>query len=98
MIAKEPKRLKVKPNTTLLDVLDRLARDGEPRILERDGEDVAVMVTPGDYSALKGEAAITKTKRLRDFAGAWKDIDADALIERIYRARHESPPSKPVKL
>jgi hypothetical protein len=35
-------------------------------------------------------------QELMALAGAWKDIDADALIEYIYRARHEAPPSPPV--
>jgi hypothetical protein len=35
-------------------------------------------------------------KELMAFAGVWTDIDADSLIEYIYRARHEAPPSPPV--
>ena len=35
-------------------------------------------------------------QELMALAGVWKDIDADVLIEYIYRARHEAPPSPPV--
>jgi len=34
-------------------------------------------------------------EKFLSFAGIWKDIDGDALIERIYRWRHEAPPSDP---
>ncbi len=41
-----------------------------------------------------------KSKRMKkefmSFAGIWSDIDADELIDRIMRARHEAPPSDPV--
>ncbi len=40
-----------------------------------------------------------KSKRNKEkimaLAGVWSDIDADELIERIMKWRHESPPSPP---
>ena len=33
--------------------------------------------------------------KIMALAGIWSDIDADELIERIYRWRHEAPPSPP---
>jgi len=40
-----------------------------------------------------------KSKRDKEkfmaFAGVWSDIDDEALIERIMKWRHESPPSDP---
>ncbi|MBI2862742.1 MAG: helix-turn-helix domain-containing protein [Chloroflexi bacterium] len=42
-----------------------------------------------------------KSKRLKEkllsLAGVWSDLDADRLIEEIYKARHEAPPSAPAK-
>jgi len=32
-------------------------------------------------------------QKLLALAGVWKDVDTDRLIERIYDARHEAPPS-----
>jgi len=34
-------------------------------------------------------------ERFLSFAGIWKDIDGDAIIEKIYKWRHEAPPSPP---
>ena len=36
-------------------------------------------------------------RRLLSFAGIWSDLDGDRMIEELYAARHESPPSPPVK-
>ena len=38
-----------------------------------------------------------RKKELLDFAGIWSDLDGDRMIEELYAARHESPPSPPVK-
>lgn len=35
-------------------------------------------------------------KKLLAFAGVWKDLDTDRLIEELFRARHEAPASGPV--
>ena len=35
---------------------------------------------------------------LRAFAGIWKDLDTDKMIEEIYRLRHEAPEHKPIRL
>ncbi|MBI2912574.1 MAG: hypothetical protein HYY03_01490 [Chloroflexi bacterium] len=39
-----------------------------------------------------------KSKRLKEkllsFAGIWRDLDADRLIEEVFKGRHEAPPSR----
>lgn len=43
--------------------------------------------------------SVSKSRRLKgqllSLAGVWSDLDADAMIEALYRARHEAPPSPP---
>lgn len=38
-----------------------------------------------------------RREELLAFAGIWSDLDGDRMIEELYAARHESPPSPPVK-
>ena len=94
-----PRRVKLEPNTDILGLIDEVRSDKEPRVLEREGEDVAVLLSPDDYAALTAEPkSKTHKARLLSLAGAWKDLDTDTMIEKIYGARHESPPSRPVEL
>ena len=37
-----------------------------------------------------------RREELLAFAGIWSDLDGDRMIEEMYAARHESPPSPPV--
>ena len=36
--------------------------------------------------------------RLLSLAGVWGDLDADEMIDRLYKGRHAAPPSDPIKL
>jgi hypothetical protein len=93
------RRIKLEPHTDLTALLNAVQADGEPRILERNGEDIAVIVSPEAYADLTGEPKSKRNrKKLLALAGAWRDEDRDELIERIYRHRHESPPSAPLSL
>ena len=94
-----PRRIKLEPNTDILGLIDEVRADKEPRVLEREGEPLAAIVSMEDLVRImtltpspEGVAAALSA------AGAWKDLDTDALIRRIYKARHESPPSAPVRL
>ncbi len=95
---KEPKRVRVATNGDLLGVLEDLKSDGVPRVLEQNGEDVAVVVSPVDFGEMDEPRSRRHKDRLLALAGAWKDIDTDQLIDEVYKARHESPPSAPVDL
>ena len=76
-----------------------------PRTIRIDGEALASLRRPAratqEAAAGKVSAPEPKSKRLKEkllsLAGAWHDLDAESLIEEIYRARHEAPPS-PVPL
>jgi hypothetical protein len=97
-VLKEPKRVELTSEATALAILEAVDADHIPRLVERDGRPIAVVLAPEDY---EDTVPIPKSRRfkaeLMALAGAWKDIDADAMIEYIYRGRHESPPSPPVE-
>jgi hypothetical protein len=89
-------RVELGPDTNLRDVLKRVREDKMPRLIEEDGEALAVVVSPESFEG----AYLPKSKRMKQqmlsLAGVWSDLDADQLIEEIYRRRHEAPPSSPV--
>jgi hypothetical protein len=98
-MAKEPRRVKLSADTDIVGLAEKVKGDSEPRILERDGELVAAIVSIDDLNRmLLSSPSAPGIARALDAAGAWKDVDTDALVEKIYRARHESPPSAPVRL
>jgi hypothetical protein len=95
---REPKRVQLGPSTNLVSILEDVHADKIPRLIERDGQPLAMVVDPADY----GEPLRTPTSKARkaellNLAGVWADLDADRLIERIYQARRESPPSDPME-
>lgn len=89
-MAEQPKSIDISDVPEILRLAEEVRRAGEPRVLRRDGEDLAMVVpmprprktplkkpTAEDYAAFRGAA------------GSWADIDTDTLIEDIYRARGE---------
>lgn len=98
-MAKELKHVTITPETDLMKLVEEVHVEKVPLLIERDGEALAVIVSAEEYSSLAGvpKSKVNKEKILA-LAGAWKDLDADAMIEYIYKARHEAPPSPPVSL
>ena len=96
-MSRAPKRIPLEPSTDLLHILEDVHADKVPRLIEREGEALAVVVSPEDFAP---EEIAPKSKRLKkdllSFAGVWSDLDAERMIEAVYKARHESPPSAPV--
>ena len=96
---KEIKRVRLKPDTDLLRLLEEVHTDRIPRLLEREGEALAVVMHPDEYvRVLPAPKSKLLKKDLLALAGAWSDLDAERLIDYIYKARHEAPPSHPVSL
>jgi hypothetical protein len=97
-MTKEPRRVTLEPGTDVVGILEDVHIDKIPRLIERDGQPFAVVLDPADYG---GSGGMPKSKRLRSellaLAGVWSNLDADRLIEHIYQARRESPPSDPVE-
>jgi hypothetical protein len=93
------KRVNLGLGTDLIDVLEEVRRDKEPRLIERNGEELAIVVSVEGYRKALPEAEGEGPARdVMAFAGIWSDVDADRLIEEVYRARREAPPSPPVQM
>jgi hypothetical protein len=97
-MAEHGKAIEIGDVPEILRLAEEVRRAGEPRVLQRNGESLAVVVplsklapvqfkkpTAGDLSAF------------RRAAGSWADIDTDELVDTIYRGREEGtrPASRP---
>ncbi len=97
-MVKALKKLRLGSGADLIRVLEEVHSDHTPFLIERDGESLAVIIHPEEYGAGTGGPTEAGTSRALKAAGSWKGLDTDALLESIYRARHEGPPSAPVAL
>lgn len=89
-MAKRRETIDVTDNPEVLRLAEEVRRDGEPRVLQRDGEDLAVvMPLPGRKTHLKKPTA-ADIEAFRSAAGGWADIDTDKLVENIYESRRNS--------
>jgi prevent-host-death family protein len=86
-------RVNLNSDTDLQSLVERVHEDGWPRIIERHGEPVAVVISADAFGGSPRLQSLTQQENLLAFAGIWRDLDADALIADVYRRRHESPPS-----
>ncbi len=98
MTMKEPKRVMLTPDTDLLDIVEEVHTDGTPRLIEREGEALAVVISPDDYQGVLAGPTAEGIAQALAAAGAWKDLDTDSLLERLDHIRHDSPPSPQVSL
>jgi hypothetical protein len=91
----EPKRINVHPDSELARLLDEAA--AAPVLLEKDG--VVYRLTTDESADLWADYDPTKVEEtLNAVAGSWSDVDADALIATLYRAREEGsrPADRPL--
>ena len=98
MALKEPKRVTLTPDTDLVDIVEAVHTDGTPRLIEREGKALAVVVGPDDYQGMLAGPTAEGIARALAAAGAWKDLDTDILLETLDHIRHDSPASPPVHL
>lgn len=76
-------------------IADEVQQTGEPRLLQRDGEDLAVIVP---IAEARRSARRPKTEAdhqaFLSAAGGWADLDTDKLVADIYadRRRSNRPP------
>ena len=75
----------------LLRLVEEVKTTKLPRMLKRDNETVAMLMPVG--AALKPKKKPAKTKADYDASlaalGSWSDLDPNALIAHVYRAREE---------
>lgn len=89
-----PKKIYVDPGSELATLLDEAATT--PLLLVKDGVSYRLeREEPEDIWASYDPQKVLKA--LEETAGTWADIDADAMIADIYRAREEGsrPESRP---
>lgn len=83
-MAHEPDTIHIADNSEIAHLLDHV--DAASLRLEKDGVVFRVVRedTPwASYDPAKVRAAVQST------AGSWADLDTDALIDNLYRAREE---------
>jgi PHD/YefM family antitoxin component YafN of YafNO toxin-antitoxin module len=91
-------RVNLNSDTDLQSLVERVHEDGRPCIIERDGEPVAVVISPDAFEGSPDAASLTQREKRLAFAGIWSDLDADGLIVDVYRRRHASPANPPSAL
>lgn len=94
MLAKKPKRVRLRKNTNLHKLIEDVAAGGVPLILERDGKDVAIV--PEDDMADQDLEATWA--RLSKAFGAWEGLHEGDISKEIYEARHKGKRKPPVRL
>ena len=104
------KRISIDKHPDIAAWVRQLLADQQPRILEESGKPIAGLVTlevmlkllvPEDRSQVRLSDIVTSaasTQSALAAAGAWSDVDSDALIQSIYEARHASPSRPPLEL
>jgi hypothetical protein len=101
---KQPQRVKLESDQDIVRVVRSAMEDGDARILERDGEAVAVVLSPAAYAEISGRgdddiwAGYDPEKLLRAFdraSGIFKGVDTDQLIKDIYEARGQDSSGRP---
>ncbi len=89
-MAEQPKSIDISDVPDILRLAEEVRRAGEPRVLRRDGEDLAMVVPmPRPRKTRLKKPTAADYAAFRSAAGSWADIDTDTLIEDIYRARGE---------
>ena len=93
---KAPKRIKAAPNSELVQTIKEAISDGVSVVVDTGEESYPLYPDPGKAT---GEPKSKRMKaRLMSLAGVWSDLDADEMIDKLYKARHEAPPSDPLKV
>ncbi|MCL4459661.1 MAG: hypothetical protein M1136_01915 [Chloroflexi bacterium] len=94
-MARELKKIHVTPGSELARLLEQAAL--APLILEKDGERYRLNREEEKEDIWAGYDPEKVRKALAQTAGSWADIDTDALIADIYRAREEGsrPANRP---
>lgn len=96
-MASEYASIDLSPDSELLKLAEEVQRTNRPRILKREGEELAII------SPLRGvrRHPLLRKKSPADMGafwssfGSWKDIDTDKLKEDIYESRRISTKPRP---
>ncbi len=91
-MARAPQPIDISADPTLMRLAEEVATSGTPRVLRRDGEDVAVLMPVRGRSPLRRVRRRTKTHADHEAflasAGAWADlVDTEQLKADIAASR-----------
>jgi hypothetical protein len=89
---REFKAVDINDAPELVRLVEEAHTSREPRILRRNGEDVAILA-PIDQAPRRRHVRTKSAADLEAFrssAGSWKDVDIDRLIADIYTSRERS--------
>ena len=89
-------RVDLQPDTDLRGLIENVRADKLPRLIERDGEPLAVVVSPDHFEAVKEPKSKRLNERMLSLAGVWSDLDADQMLVELDERRHATPPSRPI--
>lgn len=91
-MADHTKSIDISDVPDVLKLAEEVRRDGEPRVLRRNGEDLAVVLPLPASEKRHGRRVLSEAdyEAFRSAAGGWQDIDTDRLIENIYESRRIS--------
>lgn len=85
------KPIDISDSPEVLRLAEEVRRAGEPYVLRRDGEDLAVVVPlPRPRKPRVKKPTKADIEAFRSVAGSWADVDTDKLIEDIYETRRRS--------
>lgn len=89
---REWKPVEVGDGSDVLDLVEEVRGSKEPRLLQRDGEELAVVIPVGLARSLglRGPRTAEDDAAFRAAAGSWNDIDTDKLLADIYADRRRS--------
>jgi hypothetical protein len=106
-VGKELRSIDISNVPDLVRIAEEVRRTGEPRLLRRDSEDVALLM-PVAARPVRARSAVARRPPspeevarsrtgIEAAAGSWKDVDADALKAYI-RERRDASSRPPVRL
>ena len=91
-MAAKQRPIKIKPGVCVDDLLAKA--DKAPVVLEKNGVRYRLSREDDD---LEADDDPKKVEAMLEAIGSWADLDADALVENVYRWRREGsrPPDRP---
>lgn len=91
-MAEHAKSIDISDVPDIVCLAEEVRHAGEPCVLRRDGEELAMVVPlPRARASRLKKPTAEDYEAFRRAAGSWADIDTDRLIEDIYRARGGVP-------
>ncbi|MBI5287872.1 MAG: hypothetical protein HY873_02740 [Chloroflexi bacterium] len=102
---KQPQRVHWNSDKDIVRVVREVAEDGEPRAIERDGETVAVLLSPDDFADLNagtvgqpwaGYDPDRARRALEAATGALTGVDTEALQSDLRAQRGQDSSGRPV--